>query len=445
MAIKRTLSSRWRTLWRRQREDADGAGAAPRTSHIYVADLRGYSRLVVDAAVGLTRIVETMHHNILRTPGILGEPTRKPANGITGFVYKSIRGTTRFVGSGIDAVLGRFAALYDGRAASSRPREALLAALNGVLGDHLASSRNPLAIPMQWRRAGHPLAMTRNALAAAFPHASRKLLLLVHGLCMNDLQWRRQGHDHGAALASAGYTPVYLHYNSGLHISSNGRAFAGRIEALVRAWPVPVEEIVILGNSMGGLVARSACHYAEAAGHRWRRRLRKLIFLGTPHHGAPLERGGHWIDVILDASPYTTAFARLGKIRSAGITDLHYGSMLDDDWKNRDRFARARRKPAVLPLPDGVECYAIAAVISKKSSRVAERLLGDGLVPLDSALGRHKDAQRDLALPPERQWIGYGLGHLDLLDDKAVCAQIRAWLQAGRARKDSAGSGSTLA
>ncbi|MGO4781095.1 esterase/lipase family protein, partial [Lysobacter sp. 2RAB21] len=92
----------------------------------------------------------------------------------------------------------------------------------------------------------------------------------VHGLCMNDLQWNWDGHDHGAALAQDdGWTPVYLHYNSGRHISVSGREFASRLERLLREWPVPVERLAIVCHSMGGLVARSACYAAEQAGHRW--------------------------------------------------------------------------------------------------------------------------------------------------------------------------------
>ena len=397
-------------------------------SPVHVADLRGYSRLAVDATIGLANLVETMHHNILRTPGILGESTQQPTSGITGFVYKSIRGVTRAVGGGIDAVLARLVPLFGG-GGSSAEREAVLAALNGVFGDHLEHSANPLAIPTRFRRAGLALELERGALAASIPGVTGKVLVLAHGLCMNDLLWRRKGHDHGAALAAdAGFTPVYLHYNSGMHVSTNGHAFADQLEALLLAWPVPVDELVILGHSMGGLVARSACHYAALTRLAWPQRLRKIIFLGTPHHGAPLERGGNWIDAALDASPYTTAFARLGKIRSAGITDLRHGSMLDEDWDHQDRFARSRRKPRALPLPANVECHTIAASIAKKSGDLAERLLGDGLVPLASALGKHKDAIRQLAFPKDRQWIGYGMNHLDLLDRREVYAQILRWL-----------------
>ncbi len=396
-------------------------------SHVSVADLRGYSRLAIDAVIGLANLVETMHHNILRAPGILGKPTQRPTRGITGLVYKSIRGTTRAVGSSIDAVLGRLVPLF-GDAEPSAEREAVLAALNGVLGDHLHHSGNPLAIPMRFRVGGRTLEPVRAKLATALPEATGRVLLLVHGLCMNDLLWRRNGHDHGASLSvDAGCTPVYLHYNSGLHVSENGRALADRLDALLRVWPVPVDELVILAHSMGGLVTRSACHYAALARHVWPKHLRKIVFLGTPHHGAPLERGGNWIDAVLDASPYTSAFSRLGKIRSAGITDLRYGSMVDEDWTRKDRFARSRSRPCPVPLPANVECCAAAACIAQRNEGV-KSLVGDGLVPLASALGQHKDPRRTLPFAKSQQWIGYDMHHLDLLDRAKAYARIRSWV-----------------
>jgi pimeloyl-ACP methyl ester carboxylesterase len=358
----------------------------PKYPRVLPSDIRGYSRLTVDAIIGLTDLVETMHHNISCFPGVLGTAAEVRTTGITGLVYQIIRGVTRLVGGGIDAVLAQLVPLL-GYGPSSAERETVLAALNGVLGDHLAASGNPLTIPMRLCYDGQSLELTRQALAAAILKPSGKILLLVHGLCMNDLQWQRNGHDHGAALAkAAGFTQVYLHYNSGLHISTNGRAFAALIEDLLQVWPVPVDELVIIGHSMGGLVARSACHYSKIAGNVWLRHLRKIVFLGTPHHGARLARGGNWVGVILDFSPYTAAFARLGKIRSSGITDLHYGSLLDEDWEYHDRFAHSTDIRRDVPLPDGVQCYAVGGSIAKRASALSEQLLGDGLVPLRSAL-----------------------------------------------------------
>lgn len=397
-------------------------------SHFHPADLHGFSRLTVDAVAGLTDLVEAMHQSIASTPALLGKPQSGRTNGITGFVYGSVRGLTRLVGGGLDTVLGRLVPLF-GERKSSPEREAILAALNGVMGDYLEASGNPLAIRMHLRRNGHPLQLDKAALAAAIPNAGGKLLVLAHGLCMNDLQWKRQGHDHGTALErDLGYTPVYLHYNSGRHISTNGREFDDLLEALLANWPAPVEELAILGHSMGGLLARSAWHYGTAAGHAWPRRLKKLVFLGTPHHGAPMERGGNWIDITLGVSPYTAPLSRLGKIRSAGITDLRHTYLLDEDWHGRDRFARSAGHHAALPLPKGVQCFAIAATTGKQTGDLKDRLIGDGLVPLASALGSHAKHDRNLTFPEDRQWIAYETGHLDLLCRMQVYERIRNWL-----------------
>jgi hypothetical protein len=387
------------------------------------------SRLAVDATTGVTGLVEAMHVNIARWPAKLGGPLVEGAvNGIAWLVYRSIHGVTRAVGGGIDFALAQLVPML-GHMDSSPAREAVIAALNGVLGDHLTETGNPLAIAMHWRKDGKPLAPTPEGLAAAFPTPSTKVVVLLHGLCMNDLQWTRQEHNHGAELArNLGYTPVYLHYNSGQHVSTNGRALTAMLEALVAAWPVPVEELAIVAHSMGGLVARSAHHYGTVGGHAWRRRLRKVVFLGTPHHGAALERGGHRLHRLFDRTPYTAPFARLGKIRSAGITDLRHGSLLDEDWDGRDRFAHGEDTRRPVPLPEGVDCFAIGATTAKVPSDLRGRLLGDGLVPLASALGRHRDPRFALALPESRQWIACDMSHFDLLGRPQVYERIHAWL-----------------
>ena len=398
----------------------DGVG----TAHLRLSDLRGFQRLANDATVGLTDLVEAMHHTIAHTPGPLGTSPTGRTRGITGLVYRSVRGVTRVVGVGVDALLGALAPMIADKR-SSQEREAVLAALNGVLGDYLAASGNPLAIPMSLRIAGSALALDRAALAQAFAAPARHVLVLVHGLCMNDLQWNREGHDHGAALArDPGCASLYLHYNSGRRIAENGREFAALLDALVREWPHPIERLTIVGHSMGGLVARSACHYAALAGHAWTERLRDLVFLGTPHFGAPMERAGARADYLLGISPYTAPFARLGKVRSAGIKDLRHGTLRDE----------ARRADDPVPLPAGVRCYSIAASLQRRPSS-ATRIRGDGLVPVMSALGLHRDAARSLGMPESRRWVGYDMGHLDLLCRPEVHERIRGWLAAARTKR----------
>ena len=190
-------------------------------------------------------------------------------------------------------------------------------------------------------------------------------------------------------------------------------------------------ELVLIGHSMGGLVARSACHYGGLAKHEWRRRLSKVVFLGTPHLGAPLERGGNWVDVLLGATPYSAPLARLGKIRSAGITDLRFGNLLDDDWIGRDRFARGddRRVPRS-------RCRKTSRALrsprstGRKAGKLSDRLIGDGMVPLASALGRHANPALSLRFDDARVWVAHGTNHLDLLSRRAVYARIKDWLAA---------------
>ncbi|MEP6702722.1 MAG: alpha/beta hydrolase [Betaproteobacteria bacterium] len=392
-----------------------------------ISDLRGVSRLAVDAVAGVTGIVEAMHRNITGSAPIVGRSRTGATSGITGLVYRGVRGVTNAVGIGLDAALGRLSPLLKDDGVSPR-REALLAALNGVFGDYLVASGNPLAIPMGLRQEGRLLVLDRQSLAADIAHPADRLLVMVHGLGMNDLQWQREGHNHGASLArDLGYTALYLHYNSGRHVSTNGREFSTLLEQLVQQWPVPVRELVIIGHSMGGLVARSACHYARLARCSWRSRLKKLVFLGTPHHGAPLERAGNWVDILVGISPYTAPFARLGMIRSAGIKDLRYGSILDEDWDD-EAGGRARDPLRRVPLPRGVQCFAVAATRASSSQGSLRRLPGDGLVPVMSALGWHKDPARTLAIPESRQAIFHGSSHFDLLSRHDVYERIRDWL-----------------
>ncbi|MCW2272829.1 alpha/beta fold hydrolase [Rhodoblastus acidophilus] len=399
---------------------------APKPKTFSLSEALGFARLAAEGAEGITGIVERMHHAVLDTPG-LARLAPGLARGIPRLVYRGLGASFRLTAKGA----GVASALLD-EATQARPpapgREKTLAALNGVLGDHLAETGNPLALTMRFRSGGQTLALKSEALSHAFPNVTGKLVVLVHGLCMSDLHWRRGSHDHGAALArDFGYTPVSLSYNTGLHVSTNGRAFAAALEELVAAWPVEIEDLLIVGHSMGGLVARSACLAGEASAHAWRKKVSKLVFLGTPHHGAPLERIGNWAEDILGQIPYAGALAPLGKIRSAGVTDLRYGFIADEDWLGRDRFAREPDARRHAPLPEDVACYAIAATTASSPGALNDLLIGDGLVPVMSALGRHRDFALDF--PPDRQWIACETGHFDLLSRPEVYKRIAAWIE----------------
>lgn len=411
------------------------------------SDLRGLAQLATRATIGVTDIAEGVHRSIHRTLGMPVGRHDGRTSGLTGLVYGSVRAVARFAGGSVDSVFRGAQVLLPAHSTSapeSARRAALLAALNGVLGDRLAADDSPLATAMSIRFEGRALP-TGPVSPTPDPHGDMtsgrlgsRLLLMIHGLCMNDLQWHETsgepGGDDSDALAGAlGSTALYLRYNTGLHVSQNGQELARQLERLNRHWPVPITELSVLAHSMGGLVIRSALRYASHEGHRWPAVLKRVVFLGTPHHGAPLERVGNWIDVLLGATHWSAPFARLGQLRSAGITDLRHGFITDEDWRGQDRFRRTLERRVHVPLPAGIAFFAIAATTADKRGSLAERLIGDGLVPVDSALGRHDNPARCLAFDAPSCWIAYRTNHMGLLRDPAVLRQIRNWLAPDKA------------
>jgi len=422
-------------------------------TYLHVSDIQGLSQLATQGVLGVTGLAESVHGNVYKavaTPfGPLGARFVDAAPGasgvkpigITGLVYGGIKGITRLAGGTVNAALTKAAPLITkrfGTPTSSPEREAVLAATNGVLGDQLLATANPLTIHMSLRHEGKPLLLEKAALAQRLPHTGAKLLVVLHGLCMNDWQWTTGGkntplYNHADVLVEKlGYTPVYLHYNTGLHTSTNGQQFANLLEQLFNEWPQPVEDLTLLAHSMGGLVSRSACHAAEQAGMAWRNQLKNIVFLGTPHHGAPLERVGNWIDTTLGSNRITRPFAAIGQIRSSGITDLRYGHVLESSWlvngEELDRFVRSPDSREPLPLPQGVNCYAVAATTSNQPNAENDALIGDGLVPVRSALGQHDKTLHCLAFGQDHQLILPGMNHMELLSRPEVTAQLLRWL-----------------
>ncbi len=401
---------------------------------LQAADLRGAARLTTEAVAGIASLVEAMHAGIASGPRLRSADDVAPADertrGVTGLVYKTVRGVTHLVGGSAEALLGLLGPALAASAPHLPPRperEAVVAALNGVLGDHLAATDNPLAVTMEFRRSGRALPLDRFDMRSRAACMTPRVIVMLHGLCMNDLQWRRAGHDHGEVLArELGYTPVYLNYNSGLSVSTNGRILALLMERLYDAWPVPIERLSMLGHSMGGLVARSAMHYGaliQRNALRWPTRVDDLICLGTPHHGAPLEHAGHGIDRLLSAIPYAAPLARAGKVRSAGINDLRLGNIVSATASDH-----STHRCGHVSLPSQTRCFAIAASLGPADGSLKSRLLGDGLVPVASALGRHAEADRRLEFAPDRQAVVFETGHLDLLSSAEVYGRLRAWL-----------------
>lgn len=391
--------------------------------------LQGITRLLTDATLGTTDIVESMHHRIVHPPLLPSTPIQHLISGIAGITYRNIKWSTRLIGKGIDKSLGKLSPLL-GEIKESPKKDILVSILNGILGDYLEMNDNPLAIQMNLRNQDRTILMDTVSKAKEITNVNGKLLIMVHGSCGNDFQWNQEDHNHGIALADKfDKTALFLHYNSGRHISSNGKDFNELLETLFNTWPVPIKEITIIGHSMGGLVMRSAYHYGQLNNEGWIKHCKKMISLGTPHHGAPLERIGNYLDTLLHVIPYTTPISKLGKIRSAGITDLRYGHVVEEDWKDRDRFELSGDQRNIVPLPEEVECFAIAGITGKTSDKPSILKSGDKMVSLNSALGIHKDIEKSLKFKKSNTWISEETTHSELLSNKNVFNQLASWLK----------------
>jgi len=292
-----------------------------------------------------------------------------------------------------------------------------LSVLNGIVGDALAERKSRLAIPM----------------SLIGEVKGGKLCILVHGLCDSEETWRFPDDpalSYGALIQKDfGFAPLYLRYNTGLHISTNGRALAKLLGEIEETSPGAIQELIFIGHSMGGLVVRSACHYGQEAGANWARRVRKIFLLGTPHLGTDFERIGNLTAAILKfvPTPVTWGLANLGNRRSAGIKDLRFGYLLDEDWKDQDPDALWKDNSHAVPLLEAAEHYLIAGSVAKESENFLIRYFGDGLVPGRSAAGRSLTKKRNIPFVQDYFKLIKGVSHGSLARHPKVYQQIKQW------------------
>jgi pimeloyl-ACP methyl ester carboxylesterase len=284
----------------------------------------------------------------------------------------------------------------------------LASIVNGCFGDYLSQRDNGLAIDMAFYQHNRPLPLTQEALREALPDPTNRLCVLVHGLCCHEGAWDypdNPARSYGSALQDdLGYTPFFLRYNTGLPIPYNGTALDALLEKLLAAYPLPVEELILIGHSMGGLVLRGACHFGAERGAAWAGKVKRVFYIGTPHEGAALEQFGHLVNSVLHAVPHpiTALLGDVASQRSQGIKDLRHGTVLD-----------GAAGIAAVPWLAGAQHYMIAGTVTDDPAHLAARLFGDGLV-------QPPQAGENVRLFP-------GIAHMELAHSEAVYDQIRTW------------------
>ncbi len=412
-------------------------------------EITAAGELAGEAAGHLALQIREMHHGIAgRVFDALGDaakPVQVLHDGIAEGAYAAARGLTKGLVRG--GALAFSATRGPGAPSVEHSLRGRLAvgALNGAFGDSMQRRGNRLAVPMSLRQHGRNVELTERALASAYPDATGRVAVFLHGLCETEEAWHLRADRHvpyGARLeAELGYTPLYVRYNTGRHISENGRDFAELLTHITAHWPVAVDEIVLVGHSMGGLVARSACHYADA--DAWPTRVRHVFSLGSPHRGAPLEKAATLATGALARLPETRGFAQALQARSSGIKDLGHGYLVDEDWRDQDPDAFVQQAGSQIPFLESANHYFVAATVSREPDAPLGRIVGDLLV-LRSSAWAHAHPGEPMHFPVAHYCHVGELNHFDLLNHPAIYEQLRRWIT-GRPALPAAADASVIA
>jgi pimeloyl-ACP methyl ester carboxylesterase len=364
----------------------DGYGPA-RTTDVAALALDNVDRLIVGTIREMHQAVATRAFRATRVVG--GQVPESLHDAAVTSIYGAISGFLRISSGSIRALASRGI----GRPVESTRRgRRIVSAVNGLIGDELRMLDDPQAIVMAVRKAGADVPATGWQVAEAFRGGSSHLVVFLHGLCEDDESWslgeRVRGSTYASRLqADTDGTPVMIRYNTGLHVSENGKHLDVLLQQLTEAWPVDVTRITLVGHSMGGLVARAATNHATASGQTWHHLVRDVVCLGTPHTGAALEKVAHVGSRLLRFWPESTPFSGILESRSAGIVDLRHGYITRDEWEGQDLTAQwGLDRIAAAPLPHA-EYHFVASTLGASKRHPLSSVLGDLLVHFSSATG----------------------------------------------------------
>ncbi|HMV41206.1 MAG TPA: hypothetical protein PK079_02665 [Leptospiraceae bacterium] len=301
--------------------------------------------------------------------------------------------------------------------------------LNGIFGNYLEESGNELAIKPGFYYKNK--IVDQSSINDLYSELTPNLLIFVHGLACDETYWSfkeesGEKNSFGEILSSKyNFTSLYFRYNTGRHISDNGNILTDTIEKLVSFYPKKIESINLITHSMGGLVTRSACYYGEEKKQNWLKYINQIFLIGSPHLGAPLEKFGNIVTNVFTSLPqsYMKLAGDVINQRSSGIKDLRYGSILEEDWKDKEEDALLVNNRTDIPIYENAKYYIVSGSIHKNPKSVLNHWFGDAMVRKKSSRGEGIFDQRD-----ENFFEFPGIDHIQLGHSKEVLSKLEEWL-----------------
>lgn len=404
----------------------DGYGPA-RTTDVAALALDHVDRLIVGTVRDMHQAVASRAFKATRVVG--GQVPESLHDAAVTSIYGAISGFLRLSSGSIRALASRGI----GRPVESTRRgRRIVSAVNGLIGDELRMLDDPQAIVMAVRKDGADVPVTGWKVAEAFRGGTSHLVVFLHGLCEDDESWslgeRARGSTYPTRVAAeTDGTPVMIRYNTGLHVSENGKHLDALLQQLVEAWPERVTRITLVGHSMGGLVARAATNHATASGQTWHHLVRDVVCLGTPHAGAALEKVVHVGSRMLRSVPETRPFSTILESRSAGIVDLRHGYISNDEWEGQDLTGQwGLDRIAAAPLPHA-DYHFVASTLGASKRHPLSSVLGDLLVHVSSATGVTRTGP---IVAGARSEFVPSAHHFALLNHPRIADLLVAWLNA---------------
>ncbi len=303
----------------------------------------------------------------------------------------------------------------------------IAAILNGLNGDILEENNDPLAIKMHFRYRNKDISVDKLVDYYDFNQFDGRVCILIHGLMGDEYMWKKiKANDENKIgdwlEKNENQHVLYLRYNTGLHISENGRALSNLFEEFMNQYGNKIKQLVLIGHSMGGLLIRSAGYYADIQRQNWLERLKTIFLIGVPNKGSYLAQIGFFVGHIfrkIDIS-HDDYIAKFMDVRSNGIKDLSFAYLTDDDWLNKNSGDLENYTVSKVRPISGVKYYLIGGILGKKNN-ILSSYFGDGLVGSTSALTNELNT---INLKNIESKIFEKENHLSLLESKPVAEYI---------------------